>query len=89
VELFYHWNIKTPRWVGYLIQRPESHCIHHQFGLHAFNYSDLPIWDILFGTFKNPTHFEGKCGLGEENELKVKEMLLGVDVYQQTMGKEK
>jgi hypothetical protein len=23
--LFQHWNIRTPRWLGYFIQRPESH----------------------------------------------------------------
>ena len=24
-ELFYHWNVRTPYWLGFLIQRPESH----------------------------------------------------------------
>src|SRR5262245_16149186 len=44
-ELFYHWNVSTPVWLGYLFQRPESHCVHHQEGVHSYNYSDLPIWD--------------------------------------------
>ena len=53
-ELFYHWNVRTPRWVGYLVQRPESHCVHHQEGLHRYNYADLPVFDMMFGTFREP-----------------------------------
>ncbi len=79
-ELVYHWNISTPRWLGYLFQRPESHCIHHQEGVHAFNYSDLPLWDMLFGTFRNPEKWEGRCGFGPERELLLHKMLRGVDV---------
>src|SRR4051794_19366893 len=60
-EFFYHWNIKTPRWVGYLFQRPESHRVHLQFRYHTNNLAGLPIWDILFGTFKNPARFAGRC----------------------------
>ncbi len=30
-EFFYHWNINTPSWLGYIFQRPESHRVHHQF----------------------------------------------------------
>jgi sterol desaturase/sphingolipid hydroxylase (fatty acid hydroxylase superfamily) len=79
-ELFYHWNVQTPHWLGYLFQRPESHCVHHQDGVHAFNYSDLPLWDMLFGTFKNPKTFTGHCGLGQ-HEDRVWDMLCGRDVY--------
>ncbi|MBY0529639.1 MAG: sterol desaturase family protein [Rhabdochlamydiaceae bacterium] len=79
-ELFYHWNVKTPYWVGFIFQRPESHCIHHQQGVHAYNYADLPIWDMLFGTFRNPKHWQQECGLGVEGEHRLPEMLLGVDV---------
>lgn len=64
-ELFYHWNIKTPHWLGYLIQRPESHCVHHQQNHHHHNYSDLPMWDILFGTFYNPKTQHFVCGIKE------------------------
>jgi sterol desaturase/sphingolipid hydroxylase (fatty acid hydroxylase superfamily) len=80
-ELFYHWNVATPRWLGYLIQRPESHCVHHEQGVHAYNYADLPLWDMLFGTFKNPARWDARCGLGPENESRLFEMLRGVDVY--------
>ena len=51
---FQHANIRTPRWLGYLIQRPESHGVHHGRGIHRYNYSDLPLWDMVFGTFRNP-----------------------------------
>jgi sterol desaturase/sphingolipid hydroxylase (fatty acid hydroxylase superfamily) len=51
---FQHANIRTPRWLGYLIQRPESHGVHHGRGVHRYNYADLPLWDMLFGTFRNP-----------------------------------
>ena len=79
-ELVYHWNVRTPHWVGYLFQRPESHCIHHQEGVHTFNYSDLPLWDMMFGTFRNPQQWEGRCGFGEVREHRLAEMLCGVDV---------
>ncbi|HYG09651.1 MAG TPA: sterol desaturase family protein [Pyrinomonadaceae bacterium] len=79
-ELFYHWNFKTPHWSGYIFQRPESHCVHHEEGVHHYNYSDLPLWDMLFGTFNNPRQWQGRCGLGEGNEGRVIEMLAGVDV---------
>jgi len=80
-ELFYHWNVKTPYWLGFIFQRPESHCVHHQEGLHKYNYSDLPLWDILFGTFLNPKTFKAKCGFGPEREPQLGAMLMGVDVY--------
>ncbi len=76
-EFFYHWNVATPRWLGYFVQRPESHCVHHQRGLHDKNYADLPIWDMLFGTFQNPRAWTATCGLGIENELRLGDMLRG------------
>jgi sterol desaturase/sphingolipid hydroxylase (fatty acid hydroxylase superfamily) len=79
-ELFYHWNVSTPHWIGYLIQRPESHCIHHQEGLHSYNYADLPLWDMLFGTFRNPRRWEARCGFGAEGEHRLWTMLRGKDV---------
>jgi sterol desaturase/sphingolipid hydroxylase (fatty acid hydroxylase superfamily) len=51
---FQHANIRTPRWLGYFIQRPESHGIHHGRDIHRWNYADLPLWDMVFGTFRNP-----------------------------------
>ena len=81
-ELVYHWNVKTPHWLGYFFQRPESHCVHHQEGVHAFNYSDLPLWDMLFGTYRNPRGWHARCGFGPASESRLGEMLRGVDIHQ-------
>ena len=78
-ELFYHWNVATPYWLGFIVQRPESHCIHHQEGVHSYNYADLPLCDMLFGTFCNPRHWEARCGFGEL-EHRLPEMLVGREV---------
>ena len=75
-ELFYHWNIRTPRWLGNLIQRPESHRIHHQYRRHSNNYSDLPIWDMLFGTFKNAPTAKTLCGFDSWREDRFDDMLV-------------
>jgi len=83
-ELVYHWNIRTPHWLGYIFQRPESHCVHHQEGVHSFNYSDLPLWDMLFGTFRNPKEWNASCGFGPDREQRLGAMLCGVDVYKPT-----
>ena len=79
-ELFYHWNVKTPYWLGFLFQRPESHCVHHQEGVHSYNYADFPLWDMLFGTFRNPRRWEARCGIGGEQEGRLLEMLAGRDL---------
>lgn len=75
-ELFYHWNVETPRWLGRWIQRPEMHCEHHRAGAHRNNYADLPLWDMLFGTYHNPEAFDGRCGFGAD-EHRVGDMLRG------------
>ncbi|HEY2835052.1 MAG TPA: sterol desaturase family protein [Rhizomicrobium sp.] len=79
-SFFQHLNVRTPRWLGYVIQRPESHCIHHQRGLHAFNYADLPIWDMLFGSFRNPASYEGAFGFDAPANKRFGAMLAFVDV---------
>lgn len=76
-EFFYHWNISTPHALGYFIQRPESHRLHHKRGVHRFNYSDLPIWDMLFGTFDNPRVCPKEVGFDLEQELSLMKMLKG------------
>jgi len=83
-EYFYHWNIKTPRWIGTLIQRPESHRVHHQFQHHSQNYADLPLWDWMFGTFHNPKNSPQRCGFKPVKELQVIEMLAFRDVHRDT-----
>lgn len=82
LTIFPHTNINTPRWLGYIIQRPESHSVHHQKGVHAYNYSDLPIFDILFGTFNNPQHFVDEIGLHPGSSHQLKEILLCKNISQ-------
>lgn len=81
LAIFQHTNIKTPRWLGYIIQRPESHSIHHKKGVHAYNYSDLPLFDIIFGTFKNPKDFAKETGFYNGASARVLEMMLFKDIY--------
>jgi sterol desaturase/sphingolipid hydroxylase (fatty acid hydroxylase superfamily) len=78
--MFQHANIKTPHWLGYIIQRPESHTIHHAQGIHRYNYSDLPIYDIIFGTFRNPNSFEHQTGFYHGASARVGDMLMFRDV---------
>ncbi len=75
-----HANIKTPQWMGYIFQRPESHSLHHAKGVHAFNYSDLPLFDILLGTFRNPKDFSNNTGFYDGASSKIGEMLLFKDI---------
>ncbi len=75
-EFFYHSNLKTPHWVGYLMQRPEHHSIHHEFNVHQYNFGDITWWDRLFGTFKDTRGFAGRCGFEEGREQKIGDMLL-------------
>ena len=85
--LFQHWNVRTPQWLGYLIQRPESHCVHHRQGVHAWNYSDLPLWDLLFGSFRNPREFNGICGFEGEAERRLGAMFAWRDVNAARYGR--
>jgi len=80
-EFFYHSNLKTPPWVRYLIQTPELHSVHHQLDVHKYNFSDFPVWDRLFGTYKDTTAFTDACGFPNDNERKLGKMLLFKDVY--------
>jgi sterol desaturase/sphingolipid hydroxylase (fatty acid hydroxylase superfamily) len=80
--VFQHADIRTPRWLGYFVQRPESHRIHHARGVHAHNYADLPLWDMLFGTFRNPAAGEAGVAQGfyDGASRRVPEMLAMRDV---------
>ncbi len=64
LECFHHSNIKTPsriKKLGYVIQLPEMHLVHHQYGLHKYNYSPF-IWDTIFGTAYIPETWNKKLG---------------------------
>lgn len=79
-SIFQHANIKTPQWLGYIIQRPESHTYHHARGIHKMNYSDLPLFDIIFGTFRNPKDFEHETGFYNGASERILEMLSARDI---------
>ncbi len=75
-EFFYHLNVNTPPWLGYFIQRPEMHRVHHERGRHTGNFGDLPVWDLLFGTFRNPARGEEvPCGFKDGREQRIADML--------------
>jgi sterol desaturase/sphingolipid hydroxylase (fatty acid hydroxylase superfamily) len=80
-EYFYHWNIRTPRWLGYFVQRPESHRVHHQYGHHTQNFADLPIWDWMFGTLHNARDFNARCGFDAWREDRFEDLLAFRDVH--------
>ena len=79
-SIFQHANIKTPKWLGYFIQRPESHAIHHARGIHAYNYSDLPLFDLVFGTFKNPGEYKYETGFYEGASDRILDMHMFRDI---------
>ena len=80
LSFFQHANIKTAQWVGYFIQRPESHSIHHGRGIHHYNYSDFPLIDMIFGTFKNPKNYEKETGFYDGASSRVLDMFMFRDV---------
>ena len=78
--LFTHANIRTPYWLGFLIQRPESHAIHHQRGVHRYNYAELPLIDMLGGTFRNPKTRDIQTGFYEGGSDRISDMLRFRDI---------
>jgi sterol desaturase/sphingolipid hydroxylase (fatty acid hydroxylase superfamily) len=48
--------------------------------MHAGNYSDLPLLDILFGTFHNPREFAAETGFYPGASTRLAEMLRFRDV---------
>lgn len=80
LAIFQHTNVRTPRWLGYLVQRPESHSFHHARGHHTGNFADLSVFDLVFGTFFNPRHFAPATGFYDGASARLMEMLLWRDV---------
>jgi len=72
-ELWEHTNIKTPRWLGYFIVRPEMHRVHHERERHSNNYG-IPIWDIIFRTYENSNR-SVECGFVIKSERRLLAML--------------
>lgn len=79
-EAFSHSNLKTPHWIGYFYQRPEMHRVHHKQGFHYCNFSDFPIWDQMFGTFRNPQTANFDHGFKDDLENDFVKILAFVDV---------
>lgn len=79
-DLFLHSDIRTPMWLGYLIQRPEMHTVHHAWGHHRQNYG-LPVWDLLFGTWANPETRAPRLGFDADQAQRITDMLLLRDVH--------
>ncbi|MBX3603846.1 MAG: sterol desaturase family protein [Piscinibacter sp.] len=78
--IFQHANVRTPRWLGAFVQRPEMHTVHHARGIHHYNYADLPVFDMLFGTYRNPETYEHATGFWHGASARVADMLLLRDV---------
>lgn len=71
LESFHHSNISIPSrlsWLGYLFQLPSMHLVHHQYGLHRFNYAPL-LWDTVFGTVKIPENWNQRLGLAKSHDI--------------------
>jgi sterol desaturase/sphingolipid hydroxylase (fatty acid hydroxylase superfamily) len=81
-----HTNVRTPRWLGYLVARPENHSYHHLRGEHGCNFADLPVFDMLFGTFKNPRDFASETGFAPGASARIRDMLLMRDVSSDDPG---
>lgn len=81
MSIFQHWNIRTPRWIGWFLARPEMHGLHHEYGVHGRNYGDIALWDQLFGTWQNADKFAGQVGFDEAKSGRIVDMLLMRDVH--------
>lgn len=80
VSCFQHANIRTPRWIGFVVQRPESHAVHHERAVHAHNYAGIALIDMMFGTLRNPLRWQGAAGFWDGASGRVLPMLLGRDI---------
>lgn len=74
-SMFQHSNLRTPHWLGYFITRPESHSIHHERGIHGYNYGDIPLFDMIFWTFRNPRNWQGEAGFYEGSSAETAKLL--------------
>jgi sterol desaturase/sphingolipid hydroxylase (fatty acid hydroxylase superfamily) len=82
VALYQHWNIRTPAWTSWIVQRPEAHMLHHERDVHARNFGDMPVWDRLFGTYAEPSGGKVELGFEPGRARRWLAMLAMVDVNQ-------
>ncbi|HEX4738573.1 MAG TPA: sterol desaturase family protein [Allosphingosinicella sp.] len=80
IALYQHWNVRTPAWTGWFIQRPEAHLLHHERDVHARNFGDMPVWDRLFGTYAEPREGPVELGFAEGRGRRWLAMVAMVDV---------
>lgn len=80
MAVFQHTNVNTPRWLGYLVQRPEAHSYHHGRGIHDGNFCDLPVFDLAFGSFHNPAGYVPQQGFWDGASARLLDMLALRDV---------
>jgi sterol desaturase/sphingolipid hydroxylase (fatty acid hydroxylase superfamily) len=80
VALYQHWDVRTPLWTGWIIQRPEAHMLHHERDVHARNFGDMPVWDRLFRTYAQPRDDHIKLGFEPGRGRRWLAMLAMVDV---------
>ncbi|MFN3668095.1 MAG: sterol desaturase family protein [Brevundimonas sp.] len=77
MAMFTHANVRTPRWLGWFIARPEMHAAHHERGAHRSNYCDLPLIDMIFGTYRNPETAPKAAGFHDGASSKLGALLIG------------
>ena len=77
MAMFTHANVRTPQWLGRFIARPEMHAAHHERGVHRSNYCDLPLIDMIFGTWNNPKHAPKGAGFFDGATRELGPLLLG------------
>jgi sterol desaturase/sphingolipid hydroxylase (fatty acid hydroxylase superfamily) len=80
VAYYQHWNVRTPAWTGWFIQRPEAHMLHHEKGVHARNFGDMPLWDRLFGTYAAPEKRTVELGFEDGRSRRWLAMAAMIDV---------
>lgn len=56
------------------------HQMHHAKGVHKHNYSDIPVFDMIFGTFHNPKVYTHETGFYHGASARIGEMILFKDV---------
>ena len=77
MAMFTHANVRTPRWLGWFIARPEMHAAHHERGVHRSNYCDLPMIDMIFGTYRNPKEDPAEAGFFDGASARLGDLLVG------------
>jgi len=45
--------LPTLRWLRFFVQTPELHLIRHQYDVHSYHYSEMPIRDSIFGSYRS------------------------------------